>query len=168
MIHFPPEVAGLFKPLSLCRPHPDNPNNGDIDAIVESLHVNGCYRPIYYSTATGHIVGGHHLYHALLSEGMTHGPLLGYDGLTPEAELRILAADNQIARLARMDPALELQMMKRLLDTETGLRGSGYDEQNYHDALGGTATGRAGEDINLDEPTHCPHCGAEIDLDLLI
>lgn len=168
MIRFPAAVRELMAPADLVRPHPKNANNGDVEEIVKSLHINGCYRPIYYSTATGYIIGGHHLYEALLSEGFTQIPLLPYENLTPVEELRILAVDNYIARKARMDPGLELEMLKELRETEMGLEGSGVDEEFYRDLLGESGRGFSGEDIDVEEKLHCPHCGTEIEPGTLV
>ena len=168
MIRFPDAVKALMAPADTVTPHPENANSGDVDEIVQSLHINGCYRPIYYSTATGHIIGGHHLYEALLSEGYDQIPLLPYENLTPEDELRILAADNRIARLARMDVGLELAMLKKLKDSDTGLAGTGYDEEYLRDLSGEAGRGFSGEDIDVEEKLHCPHCGAAIEPGTLV
>lgn len=168
MIRFPAAVRALMAPADTVTPHPSNANNGDVDEIVQSLHINGCYRPIYYSTVTGHIIGGHHLYEALLSEGYDQIPLLPYENLTPEDELRILAADNYIARKARMDPGLEIEMLKKLRETETGLAGTGVDEEYLRDIVGESGRGFSGEDIDVEEKLHCPHCGTEIEPGTLV
>ena len=44
--------------------HPDNPRNGDVDAIVESVRVSGVYRPIVIAEDNT-ILAGHHLWMAL-------------------------------------------------------------------------------------------------------
>lgn len=109
------------------RPHPMNANNGDVDEIRASMHIVGCYRPVYVSALSGLIVGGHHVYESLLAEGHTRVPVKMVDCKTPEEELRVLAADNGIARRARMDPGLEIELLTALEATEFGLVGTGSD-----------------------------------------
>jgi len=123
-----PELEALLTDATKVVPHPDNPNNGETEKIVESMVLDGVYRPIYASRATGHIVAGHHVYEAMLSEGLDRVPVLWLD-IDAEEELRILAKDNMIARLAWMDPALEMELVKKIANTEQGLPGTGYDDE---------------------------------------
>lgn len=111
-------------------PHPANANNGDVEEIVASMQIVGCYRPIYASARSGHIVGGHHVYEALLSQGHQRVPVKWVDCQSDEDELRVLAADNAIAKRSRMDPGLELDMLEALHGTELGLVGTGYEVED--------------------------------------
>jgi ParB-like chromosome segregation protein Spo0J len=162
MIRFGGDLDDLMVDVSKLRPHPANPNNGDVDEIRASLRAIGCYRPIYASTSTGHIVGGHHLYEALLSEGHQRVPVLWRD-YTPEEELRALAADNAIARRARMDPGLELDLLEALHGTETGLVGTGYEDEDLtflrgdvHDPFVPGGFGIEDEPVGIQHT--CPNC----------
>ena len=74
MIRFSPGLADLMVPRDTVKPHPMNPNCGDVDALTESVLVNGCYRPIYANSRTGHILAGHTLYETLLSLGALTWP----------------------------------------------------------------------------------------------
>jgi hypothetical protein len=47
MIRFHEGVQDLMVSAEAIQPDPRNPNNGDIDAIIESITVNGVYRPVY-------------------------------------------------------------------------------------------------------------------------
>lgn len=140
MIRFEESLRGQMVPAGDIKPHPDNYNNGDVDEIEQSLILDGCYRPIYASKRTGHILAGHHLYEALLRQGLREVPVSWID--TDEAgELRIIAKDNQIARLARPDPGLLLKMLKKVAAGEHGLAGTGFNEDHMLELLNHNAGG---------------------------
>lgn len=127
MIRFHDAVKPLLVPAGSLRPNPRNANNGDIDAVVESLLVNGCYRPVY-TDRDGEIVAGHNLYAGLLLLGEPEVPQMVVDGDKTEV-LRMLVADNQIARLSRDDPALLLDLLGELEQTEKRFLGTGFSEE---------------------------------------
>lgn len=121
----------LTSPDSI-TPDPTNANNGDVDALIESILTNGCYRPIYAAKETGTIVAGHTLYAALLEMGAGVIPVQWIDG-DREQEVRINLADNEIARRARMDYGLLVDTLDYLDQTEKGLLGSGFTQERYED-----------------------------------
>lgn len=172
MIRFHEALAPeTFVDADALRPHPQNYNNGDVDAIRESLRVNGCYRHVWASRSTGHIVGGHHLYEALLAEGEPRIPVLWLD-LDYQGELRILGADNWVAARAWRDPSLEIALLRQIQDTDLGLAGTGMtdedvarlvkdSEESITDAM---ARAQRGHDTRSD--VTCPECGCEFQVDL--
>lgn len=145
------------------RQHEDNINNGDIEAIIESLRTNGCYRPIYVSSSSSRILAGHHLYQALLALGETQVPIQWVDNLDAEEERRILYADNKLASLAMLDKGLELAMLKDLQNTDKGLMGLGVDDEYVSLLEEDQATGFSGGEPEgmegIDQEVECPHCG---------
>ena len=74
VVSYHPALDALLTPVDQIRQHQKNPKNGDIDAIAESITVNGCFRPIYAQRSSGTILAGHHLYQALLSLGAADVP----------------------------------------------------------------------------------------------
>lgn len=113
-------------PWSTLTPHPRNPRNGDVEAIAESVAVNGVYRPIYCA-ADYTILAGHHLYNALGE--------LGYDEVDvvrlpvepgSEEALRIMLADNRTADLGIYDEGVLIDVIRDLADTALGIAGTGY------------------------------------------
>ena len=92
--------------LSTLRPHPRNARNGDVEAVAESLTVNGQYRPIVVTT-DGTILAGNHTYAAALSLGWDRIAAVTVDVApeSPEA-LRIMLADNRTADLGGYDDAI--------------------------------------------------------------
>ncbi|HEU4913076.1 MAG TPA: ParB N-terminal domain-containing protein [Actinomycetes bacterium] len=164
MIRFHTALESLMVPAESVTPDPRNPNNGETDEIIASIQLSGCYRPVYAARETGHIVAGHHLYAALLELGADHIPVLWLDG-DDEQALRILLGDNQIARLARMDDALLLGLLRDLQDTGLGLLGTGYTDESIDRLLRDHPAEYTPPPDP--EPLTCPHCGQPIDRSLL-
>ena len=164
MIRVHEDLLGEMVAVDQVRPHPRNANNGDVEEIVASMQIVGCYRPVYVSRRSNLIVGGHHVFEALVSQGFTQVPVKWVDCRSEEEEVRVLAADNGIARRARMDPGLEMEMLTYLEATEFGLAGTGSDEYDlarlkadledpFH------ATGFGGEQGEMDFGHTCSECG---------
>ena len=130
--------------LSTLRPHPRNARNGDVEAVAESLTVNGQYRPIVVTT-DGTILAGNHTYAAALSLGWDRISVVTVDVApeSPEA-LRIMLADNRTADLGGYDDALLLELLRDL----DSLDGSGYVEDDVAELELLTAT-QAGADLDL-------------------
>jgi hypothetical protein len=42
------------------EPHPDNPREGNVDAIAESVEANGFSGAIVAQRSTGHVLAGNH------------------------------------------------------------------------------------------------------------
>lgn len=126
-VRFHEELRPLLIDIGTIAAHPDNPNNGDVEAIAESIEVNGCYKPVVVQRSTGYIVAGNHTYAALLSLGSDQAPVVWLD-LDDEQALRVLLSDNQIARLAMVDQGLLEPLLERLQESERGLLGTGYAE----------------------------------------
>lgn len=150
-------------PLDKLRPHPDNPNNGDTDAITESLRINGQYRPIV-ANADGTILAGHHVYAAALELGWTHLQVTWVD-VDDTAARRILIADNRIARLARLDDGLLAEILTDL-NNSAGLEGTGYTDEAFAALLAQANKSAeppeefpAYDDETIGTNHECPRCG---------
>lgn len=120
--------------LSTLRPDPDNANEGDVDSVIESIEVNGYINPMIARADNGMIVAGHTRYAALMELGETRGPVLFMD-TDENGALRYQVGDNQTARRARLNPTLQLEILKRLQHTDDGLLGTGYDEILMQDLM---------------------------------
>ncbi len=110
--------------------HPDNANNGDVDALGESIDINGFYDPIKVQRSTGYIVAGNHRYLVALSRGVPALPVIYLD-LTDEQAKRILLADNSITRAGHDDEAQLANVLGDLYATDLALHGTGYDLVDY-------------------------------------
>ena len=125
-------LGALLEDVDTLRPHTDNPRNGDLDAIAESILVNGLYRPVYAQRSTGMILAGNHTYAAALGLGATRLPVVWLD-VDDRLATRILLGDNRIADLGDYDQAQLLDVLHLLQIEEDGLLGTGYvDEDVAH------------------------------------
>lgn len=134
MIRIPEALKPLLVPIDTLNQHPDNPRNGDIEVIAESIRVNGYMAPVVVQATTRRILAGNHRYAAMLSLGQTQIPAVFVD-VTDEQAARYLVADNRTSDLARNDEALLAQILLDLSQSEIGLLGSGWDEHDMHALL---------------------------------
>lgn len=145
--------------------HPDNPNQGDVGAITESIRANGFVDPLIVQQSTRYVLSGNHRLEAARALGMGTVPVVWVD-CDPDRAIRIMLALNRTRDLASYDD-------DRLAATLTDLA------QGTTDALDGTAwDGEALDALIADlsrlpdppppvEPTHkrgecpgrCPRCG---------
>jgi ParB-like chromosome segregation protein Spo0J len=153
--------------LSRLKPHPRNANEGDFGAIQESVETNGFYGRIVANRRTGHIVAGNHRYYVAREQGFETLPVEWID-VDPEAELRIVLADNRTARLGRDDDAKLAALLAELANTPTGLTGTGFDGDDLDRLISDLASpnftpATLEEQGRLDQkkPVCCPECGHE-------
>lgn len=124
----------LMVPIDSIRQHPDNYNNGDVDAIIESITVNGFMSPLIVQKSTGYIVAGNHRWQALHAMGATEVPAVMAD-LSDDRAKRYLLADNRTAKLAVTDDAAMFALLRELSESEDGLIGTGFDQNAYEQLL---------------------------------
>lgn len=108
-------------PVDMVRPHPDNPRVGNVDAIAESITVNGFYGALIVQKSSGHIVAGNHRWKAAVQLGMSHVPAIMVD-VDDEEAVRILLADNRTSDLGKYDDSA----LAALLSSLPNLDGVGY------------------------------------------
>jgi len=106
--------------------HPENANNGDVEAISESIEVNGFFAPLLVQRSSGFILVGNHRFVAALTLGTTSMPVIYLDVDDNHAK-RIMLADNRTARLGMDDEAQLVELLDELYATDIGLGGTGYD-----------------------------------------
>lgn len=112
-------------PVGELKPHPENPNHGDVNQIAESLETHGQYRSIV-ATADGTILAGHHVYQAAKNIGWKQLRVDVVDADDNEAR-KILLADN---RLAELGPGMDMDVLLEVLNNLGGdLSGTGYDDK---------------------------------------
>lgn len=124
------ELVTTYRAWDDLKPHPRNPRNGDVDAIVESLRVNGQYRPLV-TTKDGTILSGNHTYMAAGELRWNHVACvtLDIDPMSPQAH-RIMLADNRTADLGKYDDGVLMELLHDLVDTDFGLVGTGYSSDD--------------------------------------
>lgn len=110
-----------YIPTENLTPHPNNPRQGDIPLIIESITANGIYKPVIVQKTTGHILAGNHTYQALKALGHKTIPVT-YVDVDNETARRILLVDNRANDLATYDEELLQNILSELPD----LYGTGY------------------------------------------
>jgi len=130
-VRFHEALEPLMDDLSKVRPHEDNANNGDIEAIAASILHNGYVQPIVAEKATGRIVSGNHRYHALLELGAEQAPIIWVE-MDDISGKRYMLADNETARKAKMDHSQLLDLLNEQIEYAGGdvgiLAATGFSE----------------------------------------
>lgn len=124
IVQFHTDLEPLLVPLDSIRQHPANPNNGDVEAIAESIEVNGYVAPVIVQRSTGYIIAGNHRWEALHHLGAQEIPAVFVD-MDDYSAKRYLLADNRTAALAQPDNALLLDLLNELNEHDS-LHGTGY------------------------------------------
>jgi ParB-like chromosome segregation protein Spo0J len=155
-------LAPLLVDITSVHPHPDNPWNGDTDAIATSIEINGLYRPVY-AQRDGTLLAGNHTTAALLSLGATQVPVVWLD-VDDATARRILLVDNKSAQLGAYDDSLLLSLLDAIATTDS-LLGTGWADQDVEDLrlLVDRLDHQEFTTIPPDLPTahKCPACGYE-------
>lgn len=116
--------------------HPENANNGDVDALVESIDINGFYSPLLVQRSTGRILAGNHRYLVALSRNVPALPCIYLD-VDEDAAKRIMLSDNRITRLGHDDEGALAQILTELYESDLSLHGTGYDMDDYTKLMDG-------------------------------
>jgi hypothetical protein len=170
-------------PIDSLTPHPDNPNQGDVGAIMESIACNGFNGAVIVSRRADAdvIVAGEHRWRALLAlqldgwfdpdgelhpyDTLPHVPPLGWvpivpiEGLSVTGERRFLIADNRTTDLSSYDDAALAAILTDLAATDT-LLGTVYDGDALDELLA-SLTPPEPEPPKQRSPVTCPKCGHE-------
>jgi len=125
-------VETTLVPIKELKRYPNNPREGDIGAISESLRVLGQYRPVVVNKRNNQILKGNHTAAAASALGWTEVAVVWVD-VDDEAAAKIVLADNRTADKATYDNDLLLSAIS-LLDT---LEGSGFDSEDVADIAQG-------------------------------
>jgi hypothetical protein len=113
-------------PVSDLYPHPQNPRQGDVGAIAESIQENGWYGTIVAQQGTNYILAGNHRWQAAKQLGMEEVPVTWVE-VDDESALRILLADNRTSDLASHNDNVLVELLKSLESTDKGLAGTAWD-----------------------------------------
>jgi ParB-like chromosome segregation protein Spo0J len=103
------------------REYPNNARRGDVSVLVESLKINGQYRPIVVQKSTKHVLAGNHLLRAAKILGWDQVDAVVID-VDDQQALKIVLADNRTADLGDYNTDLLATLLRDLEDFE----GTGY------------------------------------------
>lgn len=120
--------------IALLKHHPRNANEGNIDSIVESIERNGFFGSVLVNKVTGHILAGNHRVMAAKRLGFLKVPVTWIE-VDEEEELRILLVDNRTSRLGIDNEESLIALLDELMETDAGLVGTGYTEDDLGDLL---------------------------------
>lgn len=148
-------VKGINTELNIAelKDHPRNYRNhpdDQIDHIIQSIKEFGFYRNIVIAK-DGTILAGHGVVKAArkMSKRTVPGMKLNLDPNDPRA-LKILAADNEISHLGLRDDRMLTEMLKEI-KIDTGLLGTGFDDQMLAALTMVTRTANEIKDFNAAE-----------------
>jgi hypothetical protein len=110
--------------VDLLKEHPRNARKGDIDAIAESIRVNGFFGAVIAQKSTLTILAGNHRWKAARKAGMKQVPVIVVDVDDDEA-LKILLADNRTSDKASYE-GNELASLLQEVMTASDLTGTGW------------------------------------------
>jgi ParB-like chromosome segregation protein Spo0J len=127
-VQYEEDLKPLMVPIDSLIQHPDNFNNGDVDAIIASIEANGMYRPVFAARDTREIIAGNHTWMACKSLNAEVIPVIWLDG-DYQAGVKRMIADNRTAALARPDDTQLLALLAEL-EVENALLGTGYEERD--------------------------------------
>lgn len=142
--------------------HPENPRNGDIDEIRNSIRYHGFYGHLGVQLSSNFIIIGNHRYEAGVLEGMSEFPVIYLDVDDDEA-LRIMLNDNRSSDVAGYHDDHLLRLLKDTQNTAASLAGTGFDDEHLRQLMNKEMK----DHPNLEEPTTtkfvttCPNCGHE-------
>jgi hypothetical protein len=111
--------------VSTLKEYPNNARRGDVSVLVESLKVNGQYRPIIVQTSTNYVLAGNHLLRASKQLGWEKINVVFID-CDDEKALKIVLADNRTADLGDYNE----ELLKSLLESLDDFNGTGYTEED--------------------------------------
>jgi hypothetical protein len=114
-------IAALAVPIDEVREREKNPRRGNLDAIKESLEVNGQYRPVVVNKRTGEVLAGNHTLKAAKALGWPEIAATFVDA-DEEQAARIVLIDNRANDLAEYDD----RELADLLESLPSLDGTGY------------------------------------------
>jgi hypothetical protein len=151
-------------PVGEMRPHPSNPNRGDVDAIAESIEGIGFYGVVVVHESTGHILIGEHRWTAAQTVGLGEVPAIVVD-CDDDTARAIMVGDNEYAKLARWDVERLVAVLEQQRASPLGLAATGFGEARFAELVAQLHPAPPdqfpGYDDDLPTQHRCPRCGYE-------
>lgn len=126
-------------PIDLLTPYRQNPREGDIGAIAESLQTHGQFRPLVVNRGSkasvkGEVLAGNHTLQAAVELGWDT-IAVGWVDVDDDTAARIVLADNRTNDLATYDFPLLADLLAQLQATPLKLAGTGFTGDDLDDLL---------------------------------
>lgn len=172
-----PKVAQQYDPavpVDQLSEHPDNPRVGDVRALGASMGSLGFYGAVIAQKGTGAILAGNHRYRVARKRGRKTLPVLWLD-VDDDRARRILLADNRVGDLAEYNDGELERLLQELVETDLGLEGTGWTEEDLAELLPDDGSVRDGIGAYNTDPTSDDYytpawvfeaLGLEFDLDV--
>lgn len=117
-------------PVGKLKEHPDNPRQGDDQAVASSVEANGFFGAIMVQRSTGYVIAGNTRLRVARAQGAKKVPAFWLD-VDDDTARRILLADNRVGDLAHYDEAALLDLLQNM----GTLDGTGYTDADLDDLL---------------------------------
>lgn len=118
----------LWTDIDDLKEYPNNARRGNVSMLVESLKVNGQYRPIIVQNSTKYVLAGNHLLRAAKQLGWEKIDAVFID-CDDEQALKIVLADNKTADMGEYND----ELLKTLLLSLEDFDGTGYSESDLEE-----------------------------------
>jgi site-specific DNA-methyltransferase (adenine-specific) len=122
--------------VSTLREHPQNPRQGDVGAVIQSIEANGFYGAVVAQRSTRRVLAGNHRLRAAKQLGSAEIPVVWVD-VDDDRAVRILLSDNRTSDLGTYDEAALSALLTGLAET-ADLVGTGYSAEDLDELLAGT------------------------------
>jgi ParB-like chromosome segregation protein Spo0J len=135
-------------PIDKIDPHPFNPNEGNRDALDDSVDVNGFYGAVTVRAKADsdrfELIAGEHRWRKLVDEGVIRIPAIVVEGVDDVAAMRMMLADNEVNRRGKW----KKNMLAQVLEELGSFEGTGFDLSKLQEA----EEEREAEDVPEDDP----------------
>lgn len=118
------------------EPHPDNPREGDVSAIKDSIKRFGFNSVIVAHKSTGHILAGNHRFEAARQLGFNEVPVMWLKCDAHEAKAFMLA-DNKTADRAGYDEEELAGVLESLGSSDDDFQGTGFESEELEGLVDG-------------------------------
>jgi hypothetical protein len=123
-------------PVGILNLHPDNPREGNVGLITQSIETIGFYGAVVAQKSTSFILAGNHRYRSALENEATTMPVIWVD-VPDDIALRILLVDNKAADDASNNEPALADLLRGLMETTGTLDGTGYSPEELDDLISG-------------------------------
>lgn len=127
-----PTLRGRAEDIDSLVPWDENPRLGDVAVIRESFRAHGQYQEIVVQKSSRRVIAGNHRWHAAKGEGWDKIAAILLD-VDDEEATRIALVDNKSSDNSVYDDPLLKKHLDALAETEGGLAGTGFDDDDLDD-----------------------------------
>jgi hypothetical protein len=112
-------------PLAALKPHPANPNVGDLDLLDELLSANGFAGAVMAQKSSGTLIDGEHRWRKMRERGAATIPVLWVD-VDDGGRDRLLASINESGRRGKNDEARLIALLKLFARPGSSMAGTAF------------------------------------------